>query len=116
MQAVVATVYDGSKIPCAKADKLVEEALEAAEGLHQQLVSSLPLAQKSWPKFAHLFPQLKAVVDAKLGTHETSEGPDVCGEMTRALAYLWLYFDEECAYRAQQVSSSSELFHFSGLC
>jgi hypothetical protein len=28
-------------------------------------------------------------------------------ELTRALLYLWLYFDEECAKKAEQVSTCS---------
>ena len=103
LQAVVATVYSGDKISCQKADMLIEKALDTAEALHQQLFASLPLDQRAWPVFARLFPRLKTLVDVKVGAHDTSEGADVGKEMTRAIAYLRLYFDEECAYRAQQV-------------
>ncbi|KAK9916292.1 hypothetical protein WJX75_000969 [Coccomyxa subellipsoidea] len=103
VKAVVATVYSGDKISCQKADMLIEKALDTAEALHQQLFASLPLDQRAWPVFARLFPRLKTLVDVKVGAHDTSEGADVGKEMTRAIAYLRLYFDEECAYRAQQV-------------
>lgn len=103
LQAVVATVYSGDRISCQKADMLIEKALDTAEALHQQLFASLPLDQRAWPVFAQLFPRLRTLVDVKVGAHDTSEGADVGKEMTRAIAYLWLYFDEECAYRAQQV-------------
>lgn len=103
VQAVVSMLYDKDKLPFHKADQLITDALEAAEVHHQQLVAMLDARQRAAPDFKELFPQLKSLVDAKLGAHDTSEGPDVSAELTRALAYLWLYFDEECAYRAAEV-------------
>lgn len=103
MQAVVSTMYDKEKLPFHKADQLITDALEAAELLHQQLISSIDARQRSAPDFEELIPRLKSLVDAKLGAHTTGEGPDVSAELTRALTYLWLYFDEECAYRAAEV-------------
>ncbi|BDA41171.1 Protein translocase subunit SecA [Coccomyxa sp. Obi] len=104
-QAVVSTMYDKDKLPSHKADQLITDALEEAEVLHQQLIALLDARQRSAPVFEELFPRLKSLVDAKLGAHDTSEGPDVSAELTRVLAYLWLYFDEECAYRAAEVKA-----------
>ncbi len=103
MQAVVSMTYDKDKLPFHKADQLITDALEAAEVLHQQLIATLDARQRPAPGFEELFPRLKSLVNAKLGAHETSEGDDVSAELTRTLAYLWLYFDEECAYRAAEV-------------
>ena len=105
-QAVVSMIYDKEKLPFHKADQLITDALEAAEVLHQQLIAMLDARERSAPAFEELFPRLKSLLDAKLGAHNTSEGPDVSAELTRALAYLWLYFDEECAYRAGEVCLS----------
>lgn len=108
--------YSGDVLPFHKADKLISDALDKAEALHQQLIASLPRAERDWPTFATLLPHLRSLVDANLGAHDSSEGPDVSAELARALSYLRLYFDEECAYRAQEVRTLPSTPHHSTVC
>lgn len=53
-------------------------------------------------RFKDVLPSLKTQIDQELGGVDDWK-VDVARELVRAMLYLWLYFEEQCAIRAHRV-------------
>lgn len=73
-------------------------------------MASLTPSMRRALRFAELLPSLKRQCDEKLGSFEEGSEAEMVAELTRALLYLWLYFEEECTKRAYMVRCISLLF------
>ena len=67
---------------------------------------------RSTLRFEELLPSLKRQCEEKLGRFEAGSDAELIGELTRALLYLWLYFEEECAKRASMVRGVASCHNF----
>ena len=99
------------KLPYARAEPIVSQALAGAEVKHHQFYASVKPELRHRPRFEDLCTSLAEFCDDGplggspqreiKGTMEAELRLDAA--LTRALVYLWVYFDDECATRAEQV-------------
>ena len=112
MQTAAAEAFP-HKLPYERAERIITQALARAEVLHQQFSASATPEQRRWPSFEAQQPRLARFCDFVIrpgaSPHRegggTTEEADLDAALTRALLYLWVYFDDECARRAQEVGA-----------